>query len=250
MNRVIPVSDRALYVTWPDFAGSTFRLLRSGSPQDGFLVIKDLLSYPFYEDDDVNLYNEANKYYYMVQSLDNSGQVIATLPVITARYNRPDSIANKVIYESKVVLRVMRNPPVYLLMKKRTVDHCPECWNFVTHKTKYANCKFCFGTGDIGGYYPPIAIQVSIDVSQLVSANDESDGGLVKLTPINAWMSNSPLTSPEDVLVDTLNRRYTIQRVIPRTRSQYVIRQVLQLVLLEKGHPAYNFYVDLDGGLG
>jgi hypothetical protein len=247
MDRVVANSANTLYISWPGLQGSIFRLWRSGSPESGFTVIQNRLTVPFYEDVDVNLYDEANKYYYKVEVLNDLGVVVRTSEVMTARYNKPDKVANKVIYESKVVLRAMNNPPVYLLIRKRVVDHCTECWNPVTKRTMYANCPTCFGTGNIGGYYTPFPVLMSSDVSQMISISNGEDSNLVKLTPINAWMGNSPLMSPDDVVVDAMNRRYNVQQVIPRTRSQYVIRQILQLVPLEKGHPAYDIDVDFGG---
>jgi hypothetical protein len=247
MDGVVANSANTLYVSWLGLQGSIFRLWRSGSPESGFTVIQNRLTVPFYEDLNVNLYDEADKYYYKVESLDSSGGVSGTSAVMTARYNKPDNVANKVLYEIKVVLRMMRNPPVYLLIRKRTLDHCTECWNPITKRPKFANCLACFGTGNIGGYYAPFPVLMSSDVSQSVSISNGEDSNLVKLTPINAWMSNSPLMNPDDVIVDVMNRRYNIQQVIPRTRSQYVIRQILQLVPLEKGHPAYNVSVNFGG---
>lgn len=249
MDGVVANSAKTLYVSWLALQGSIFRLWRSSSPESGFTVIQNRLTVPFYEDVAVNLYDEANKYYYKVESLDNTGTVLRTSSIMTVRYNKPDNVANKVVYEIKVVLRMMKNPPVHLLIQKRTVDHCTECWNPVTNRTKYADCPTCHGTGNIGGYYDPFPVLMSSDVSQMVTISNGEDANLTKISPINAWMGNYPLMNPGDIVVDVMNRRYNILQVIPRTRSQYVVRQILQLMPLEKGHPAYDIVVNLGGGV-
>jgi ribosomal protein L37AE/L43A len=248
MNGVVPIATNELYIAWSGLQGTHFRLYRSGSPDSGFVVIQNALTVPFYTDMKVDLYDEANKYYYKVEGLDSTNATVATSNVMTASYNKPDGVAVKVVYESRLVLRVMNNPLVHILIKKRVVDHCPDCWNTITKRTKYANCPLCHGTGNIGGYYAPFPVRMSMDVSQLVDAGGPEDSEKVNITPINAWMSNSPLLNPDDVIVDVMNRRYIVQSSIPRTRSQYVIRQILQLVPLEKGHPAYDIHVNSGGG--
>jgi hypothetical protein len=45
-------------------------------------------------------------------------------------------------------------------------------------------------------------------------------------------------------MVDVMNQRFKVINVGRRTKSQYIIRQVLDLVPLEKGHPAYQVNVD------
>lgn len=73
------------------------------------------------------------------------------------------------------------------------------------------------------------------------------DGEKIKRTNVNAWISNVPLVNPGDVVVDILNQRYLIERVIQRTRSQYIIRQIIDMIPLEKGHPAHQVEVEWSG---
>jgi hypothetical protein len=249
VNSVVSIATNELHIVWPDLPGVHFRLSRSNAIDSGFVVIQASLGVPFYTDATVNLYDEGNKYYYKVESLDGGGAVIGTSEILTMRYNNPDGVANKVISEARTVLRVMNNPLVYVLIRRRTGTHCSECWNAVTKRTKYANCSTCNGTGEMGGYYAPFPIRMSSDVSRLTNAADASDSDMVSLSPINAWTAETPLLTPDDVIADVNNRRYLVQDVMPRTKSQFVIRQVLQLVPLPKGHPAYQVVVNYGGGL-
>ena len=160
------------------------------------------------------------------------------------QYTKPDGVANKVIHEARIVLEQMRNPPVFLMVRRRVGKECPECWNKLTKKVKFANCKVCSGTGLITGYHSPIKINISRDISYLVDSSNLMDGDHVTQTKVSAWIGNNPVVSPGDVIVDALNQRFNIDQVAYRTRSQYIIRQVLQLTPLEKGHPAYLMEVD------
>lgn len=243
MTTVTPISLKELYIRWDNVIGDEFKLLRSTSPHDGFEVIADSLVVPFYIDDAVNLFDPAIRYYYKVISLSGGVEVEET-ETFTFIYHKADQVAHKVIHESRVVLRVMDNPPVYVLLKKRKGEPCPDCWNTITKKVRFANCKTCNGTGELSGYYASVPVRISQNVPQLVSNADTLDGDQTSLTPIDAWVSNYPLLSPGDVIVDVMNQRYSVERVAPRTKNQYVMRQLLQLYPLPKGHPAYNAHVD------
>jgi hypothetical protein len=240
--KLYPSSLTEMYIEW-DLEGDTFSIYRSTSPASDFEIIAQDVIQPFYVDNTANLYDENIRYYYRIEGF-LSGDKVAEDGPRTLEYNARDGVANKVIHESKVALRVMNNPPVYFLLKKRTGEECPECWNPVTKRVRFANCDVCNGTGILQGYHEPIPTRISQDVSQLVMASGEMDGDKVKLTPIRAWVSNTPLLHPEDIMVDVMNQRYKVFNVARRTKSQYVIRQVLDLVPLEKGHPAYQVEVD------
>lgn len=237
-----PTSLSELYIEWT-LRGEHFTVFRSTSPTDHFEVVAERVNQPFYVDNYVNLYDENIRYYYRVDGFIGDSKVSEDGPS-TLEYNKKDGVANKVIHETKVVLRVMNNPPVYFLLRNREGSPCPECWNPVTKKIRFSNCRDCNGTGTLQGYHPPIVSRISQDVSQLLSASGERDNDKVKLTPIRAWIANTPLLYPDDIMVDVLNQRYKIASVARRTRSQYVIRQVLDLVPIEKGHPAYGVEVD------
>jgi hypothetical protein len=201
---------------------------------------------PFYEDSNVNLFENGLRYYYKVEGFVG-GVKVDDDKGTTSEYNVRDPIANKVIHENQLVLRVMNNPSVQVLLKKREGKKCPKCWNEITKKIRYSNCETCNGTGVLGGYHKPIVTRISRSFSQLMDFSNMLDGDKTTHTPIDAWMSLSPLVSPGDIIVDRLNQRFMIDNVSPRTRSQYIIRQVLNLVPLEKGHPAYQVPVDWSG---
>jgi hypothetical protein len=243
MIKVSPSFVNEMYIQWDSVAGSSFTVFRSNAEQNGFEVLADQVSVPFFVDKTVNLYDDAIHYYYKVEGYDNGAKVDET-EVVTMQYHKADAIANKVIYESRVALRVMNNPPVFALIHKREGTPCPQCWNPVTKKIRFAGCTTCNGTGILTGYYPPIPIRISIDISGMEDTHSMLDGSEVTLSPINAWILNTPLLVPGDVLVDIMNQRYRVNQAIKRTKSQYVIRQLLQLIPLKKGHPAYNVDVD------
>lgn len=241
--KLYPSSLNSVYMEW-SLAGDYFNIYRSTSPEDDFDVIASFIRQPFYTDNTGDFYDENIRYYYKVEGYQDDGTLVSQDGPETLMYNTMDNIANKLIYEATVNLRVMNNPPVYFLLKKRVGVPCTECYNPVTKRPRYANCTVCNGTGYVGGYHPPLISMISQDVSQLMMASGEDDADKTFLTPISAWVLNIPLLYPEDVMVDVLNQRYKVVSVARRTKSQFVTRQILNLAPLEKGHPVYQIDVD------
>lgn len=240
--KIYPASLTEMYIEW-DLQGETFTIYRSTAPTSGFEKLAEFIVQPFFIDRSVNLYDENITYYYRVEGF-SAGVKISEAGPDTLEYVEKDNIANKVIYESKVLLKQMRNPPVFFLLRRRVGMPCPNCYNPITKRIKFPNCQVCGGTGVLKGFHDPIAARISQDVSQMIVASDAYDSDKTTLTPIRAWTANFPRLHPEDVMVDIMNQRFKIVGVTPRTKSQYLIRQVLDLVPLEKGHSAYNVPVD------
>jgi hypothetical protein len=247
MLKTVPLHSRELYIEWSDVKGDSFKVFRSLSPQDEFEMIAEDITINHYVDKTVNFYNHALRYYYRIDGYIN-GEKVDESEVDTLRYQPKDTIADVVIYEARTALRVMKNPPVFVLIQRRDGGECPECWNPITKRVRWANCEVCNGTGIIkGGYFPPIKTMISTDISSQVDESGMLDGDEVTATPVNAWIANYPLVMPGDVIVDIMNHRYRINQVTPRTKSRYVMRQLLNLIPIERGDPIYQVEVDYDG---
>lgn len=246
MLLVVPNSFNTLLLQWQNLEGDEFSIERSTSPKDGFEILKANYVLPFFVDDKVNLHDNSIRYYYRIKGFVGGVKVSETEGE-TPRYNKRDLQANKIIHEFNVVLRVMNNPPVKILLRRREGKRCPECWNPITNKIRFAGCKKCNGTGILEGYHKPIETKISRDFSQLIDYTSMLDGEKVNKTGVNAWIINTPLVSPGDIIVDVMNQRFLIERVSQRTRSQYIIRQVIDMTPLEKGHPAYFVDVEWEG---
>lgn len=225
-----------MYIEW-DIKGEIFTVYRSTSPTSDFQVIASGIAQPFYIDE-VNLYDTAVQYYYKVEGLVNGAKVEEDGPV-TMAYNKIDRIAAKVIHEARIALKVMNNPPVYFLLKRRSEIPNPDNWNPITGRPRYPE-----EATTEQGYHDPIATRISSDVSQMLMASSEEDTEKIRLSPIRAWILNFPLVLPEDIMVDVNNQRYKVISVARRTKSQFIIRQILELAPLDKGHPAYDVVVD------
>lgn len=237
------ISKKELAVEWFDLSAEWFRVWRSTNEFEGFEIVEERTEVPYYLDKDVHLGSVDYLYFYKVEGFNGMTQVLTSDP-FSPIYNQIDPIARRVHQDAEKMLQVMKNPPVFLLSKRRVGMKCMECWDPILRKVKYSNCKVCQGTGEVQGYYKPIQIRLSTNMSSYMGTLSVEDVDKVTLTPVEAWTTAYPRIFPGDIIVDHLNRRFKVQNVSPRTHAQQVVRQLLSLAYLEVGHPAYDVTVD------
>lgn len=90
--------------------------------------------------------------------------------------------------------------PMYLFIKKRTGDRCPECWDNIRGVRTKSNCKTCLNTGYINGYHDPICVYVSLAPEQI--AVDQPSQGTSVEGRLQGWTIAYPRINLGDVLVD------------------------------------------------
>lgn len=243
---VLPIDVNKLLIQWNDLdvVGDSYRVYRSTVKHEGYELVGVETTKPLYIDSNLNLMENSRTYYYKVEVIKD-GQVIHLTQPFHAEYNKADGVARVVIRESNIVLRMMNTPKVKILLRKKTGYHCPECYNTITKRVRFADCPVCNGTGIKHGYHSPVEIRVSRDMSQLHNFPTLLDGEKTELSAVNAWITNYPILTPGDVIVDKMNQRFVVTNITPRYRAQHLIRQIFELFPLEKGHPLYEKDVDL-----
>lgn len=230
------VVNGAIVVEWRDLQGDRFEVFRS-THETGDYELLGVTEGWFYRDEQVNLWQEDLRYHYKIVA--HEGTTSDHHGPVTVASAKHDRFALKMMQEFEVLLRVMNNPKMKLLVKRRDAKKCPDCWNPVTKKVRFAGCKRCEGTGELMGYHQPVDIRTSRDVSSYVSSIVPEDYDKVTLTPISGWVLATPSIMNDDILIDRGGTRYLVQNVMPRTKGQAVVRYMFQAVPLEKGHPAY-----------
>lgn len=230
------VHVRDVYLDFRELPGDSFDVFRSTRDIGEFDYVVTT-SQGFYLDEAVNLAQSETTYFYKIRYFDGGEK---ETKVFTYPLGQQDNIARKIIQEYGVQLRIMKNPPLYLLARRHEgASHCPECWNPVTRKVRFADCERCGGTGQSAAYHAPVAIRVSRDLSAYSAMMMPEDVDKVKMSPISGWAAAVPRLMVDDIFVDTQGQRYRLMNVEHRMKGQSIIRQVFNAVPLEKGHPAY-----------
>lgn len=230
------VVNGGIALEWRDLDGDRFELFRSTHETGDYEFLASTEGW-HYRDDTANLWQADVRYHYKLRA--HVGAEWTEHGPFTHRAGTHDRIALKIMQEYEVLLRVMRNPTMKLLAKRREAKKCPDCWNPITRKVRFSNCTRCDGTGELSGYHRPVELKVSREVSSYLSSIVPEDIDKVTLTPISGWAAASPSLMNDDVLIDRDGVRYLVQNVTPRTKGQAVIRYMFQASPLEKGHPAY-----------
>lgn len=117
---------------------------------------------------------------------------------------------------------------MYLFIKKRFMERCPECWDNIRGSRSKSNCPHCLNTGFIGGYYNPIGVYVSVSPEGTV-IRQEVDGAAIT-GQINGWTSGYPRINVGDVLVDAATRDlWHVGQVSMTTHKRTVTKQELAM---------------------
>ena len=133
--------------------------------------------------------------------------------------------------------------------KRRT--RCPECWNPIQFLRMKTHCATCRGTGFLEGFYRGIPIQIAFDPNPKAAQSNLS--GEIAVSDVRARMSNFPLVSPRDLIVQTDNNlRFTISKIditkLPvlstgrrcKSGSSHIVSQLLNLEELSPDDPKYS----------
>jgi len=132
-------------------------------------------------------------------------------------------IRSRMIYFSQ--LEIGRDSLVY---RRRTSGQtCPECYDPVQQRTTRQGCPVCFGTGRVGGYYPPIRVMIQYQPGQ---RRNTIMSHLTEEVRIQATMGHFPLMTPRDIIYEIGTQKwYVVNTVTPKEDLRVVTSQKLDL---------------------
>ena len=223
----------------------TFDIYRANSTEGPWVRIASGLTDFSYQDTSIKFFKPSEVYFYKVEVQDIYSQERVLYDVIgRAIYRAPDNIALAVFHDETIYLeRVVNNPEIYVLVKKRSGTRCTNCWDSVRRQPTKTKCNVCYGTGYEGGFYDPVPVKYCLlsGRSTLESYAEMADVSDEKFSPTQLWIQNSPIMHSGDLIIDSLNNRYEINQVIPTTKNWYVLRQILTVNLLPQSHILYTY---------
>jgi len=205
----------------PQYSSGNFELLVSGL---------DPSAVNEYEDTSVSGYltYKWHDFYYTVVPFKVTTGVSGVAGTPARLETSMDLKAKEIIRRKTIALRNDFGGKTFLLLKrKKTGTRCSVCWDTVLQRRTTENCKTCYDTGWVGGYWAPIQMQGSI-------------GAAPRATLINLFgeweqqdtflrMGSKPVLSPQDIIVDEQNRRWRVIESRPTEKGQYIIQQQVRL---------------------
>ncbi len=161
--------------------------------------------------------------YYRIILLDGNGRRHVSEPTsFLQTWGHYDWRLMREVMRKESMLQRKKSGCRGVMLKLRTWGDACECVDPETKQVKNANCLECFGTGYVGGYYPPLEYWVTMDPAQRLKRL-QGDGGLVTAVIETARGLAWPAPEGNDIWVqlDT-NKRYRISddvRAIARHRG-------------------------------
>jgi hypothetical protein len=247
--KVRPVSRRQVELSW-DFKKTRDTIdnydvviQHSSSPDGEFNNVSLKLTNKYYFlHDTVNLLSHWRKHYYRLMFIDIATGDRYYSEVYTIQY-KPDLIALEIIRRNNLLLREFITPEdtidTLMYIARTDGERCPECWDEIKSRIRTDNCSTCFGTGFTDGFYPPIASRINLSPSpEMVALTRWSE---LQPAETNAWMSNYPLMSPRDIIVETgADRRWRVVHVQKTEKKRHVVHQILRLHLINPNDVEYK----------
>lgn len=160
-------------------------------------------------------------------------------------------LAREIVRQERVRLTKGAAPGVrgYLCKRRNYGEQCSECTDEHTGKVIDPDCGTCYGTGIVGGYYPPVEVFVDQNPDKVVRKLTQ-DQGMLK-DSISSWRVLAyPRFETNDFFVDaSQNLRYKIQPQVQTVGhiSGIPIVQQVEVKLEERHSPIYEFPVTDNG---
>lgn len=239
------ITARSLAVSWSFrpaldlVANYRVDISRSLSPESGFVVIANGIradQFVYVDQDPPELSKWATLYYKVrAYQVDSAGTEIPNTETTSTaeRMNQEVSAYGMAIVRARELhfkhLGIGRDSLVY---RRRTSGQvCPQCWDPVEERVKRHDCPLCYGTGKIGGYYPPLRVLIQYRPAK---RSNMVEGSIREIIYIDAAMGHYPLVSPRDVIYEVgTGNWYLVNQISVREHLRTVLMQQLVLRLLD-----------------
>ena len=163
---------------------------------------------PEYIDHTVNLKDLNKIYYYRVRAVEYEDDT--PLQTFTSKETTWDGDLDLtgiyVVDEHLFAMRWVFGVPAMIFKKRRDGTYCPECWDSVLKRTTKSQCLTCYGTGRVGGFYPPIDVWMSFEPDPRVEQVVE--WGKRQPTQTDIMFTNYPLLNVDDLILELKPNRF------------------------------------------
>lgn len=262
VTRTVAAFPRRVYVQWtlrrpPAGSGFLFDIYRSGSSEgpweelstalsDTYLFVDEHFDEPIVaggERRNLNLFSLHRTIYYKVVCRFGT-QTAETIAQLEAGLDRrKKGIRRKLVRDAGKALKLVVGTEMAVLKKRRWGEKCERCVSKGTAQVVRSHCKYCWGTGFIGGYWDPV-----YGYGQRQRAPIQTQAapeGHIDTHRLQVLMLCLPQVEPGDVLVFLRDaQRYSVEAVNPTQLSSVDVHQELQVSELASSSVEYGPEVD------
>jgi hypothetical protein len=202
----------------------TFVVERSESQYGPF----DQISEPFsdkyeFRDIIVNLFHRWRQYWYRIRITRKSDSNI-TYSESARLEAQPDLVVQEVRRQELILFREHIGRKCWLFPVRTFGQRC-SCYDHKTRQRIRSGCLTCFDTTFVTGYLNPIEAYVQFDPSPDHTEFEQLHETQQQNT--SARMPYFPTAKPRDIIVESENRRWRVERVSTTKRLRAVVHQEL-----------------------
>lgn len=248
--KVTSLSKDYLDLTWEittsnlDPHDFTFIVERSESQYGPFDQICEPFSDKYmFRDVIVNLFHRWRQYWYRLRITRKSDSQVAYTEAAQLSA-QPDLIAQEVRRTELILFREHIGRKCWVFPVRTFGQRCPACWDQVSKQRTISQCLTCYDTSYVSGYLDPVEAYIQLDptpkhieVNQLVETQQQN---------ASARMPYFPTVKPRDIIVESENRRWRVERVSTTRRLQVVLHQELVLHGIPSSDIEYQLPINLD----
>jgi len=262
VTRTVASFPRRVFIQWtlrkpPAGEGFFFDVYRAGSSegpweelttdlQDTFFYVDENFNQPTVvggERRDLNLFSLTRVIYYKVVCRFGAQTVETVAQLEPGLDRRRKGIQRKLIRDAAKALKLVVGTEVAVLKQRRWGVKCNRCVSKGTTQVVRAHCKYCWGTGFLGGYWDPVYGYAQRQRSPVQT--QIAPEGNVDVNKVSVIMLNIPRVEKDDILVflrdDT---RYIVEMSNPTQLQSVDVHQELQVSELSRSSREYGPEVD------
>lgn len=224
-----------------------FVVYRGESPEEMVPISAEIAHDDLYEYLDtaplLKIYQK-NFYYRIVAREYRSNAVVQTFESELFTWDiGEDLVGTYIIEEHEFKYRYVAGAPAMVFKRKRNEVHCPDCFDHVLKRVKVSNCKTCYGTGKLGGFYKPSPLWMDFNPENEILAIAEF--GEKQVGQTDGELTNYPLLDPGDLVLQVLpNKLYRVESIFRAEKRQVVLRQLVRLNEVNRSDIEYRIPVD------
>lgn len=200
-----------------------------------------------YVDRTANVTDLDKIYYFHVRAVEFQGATpVQTFTSPSTTWDGDlDLVGLYIVEEHLFAHRWVYGVPVMIYKKRRDGVYCPECWDDVLQRVAKSNCRTCYGTGRLDGFYAPIEAWMSLEpdpkMEQVVDWGKRQQG------QTDIQFTNYPLLSVDDIIVELKpNKFWKVSIVRAPEKNRTVILQLCRLDAVNPSDVEYKIPVPDD----
>lgn len=154
-----------------------------------------------------------------------------------------DFVGLYIVEEHLFLYRWVSGVPCFIYKKKHDGDRCTVCWDDILQRVTKSNCTVCFGTGRLGGYYPPIPAWANIE--PLPNLAQVAQQGLIQPSKTDFQFTDYPSLRPDDLILEVkTNVWWKVVNVRSPEKNRDTMLQVAGLDAVNRADIEYQLIVD------